>query len=180
MGTVAQQIISIERERVITLLNRAFADEWLAYYQYWIGAKVAVGPMRPAIVRELEEHAKDELRHAEMVADRIIQLGGTPLVSPELWSTNCNCPLIEPETQNSVKILEDNIRGEQCAIRSYYQLLLELKGKDPVTCTIIREVLRDEVEHEEDLQALLRDLQMRPRLNETKKFLNKVLEQMNS
>ncbi len=27
-------------DKVIKLLNRAFADEWLAYYQYWLGARV--------------------------------------------------------------------------------------------------------------------------------------------
>ena len=64
-------------EQLLKLLNMAFADEWLAYYQYWLGAKVVKGPMKEAVVAELLQHATDELRHADMVAGRIIQLGGT-------------------------------------------------------------------------------------------------------
>jgi hypothetical protein len=35
----------------------AFADEWLAYYQYWLGAKVVKGPMKEAVIAELLQHA---------------------------------------------------------------------------------------------------------------------------
>jgi len=39
--------------------------------------------MRENIVQELEQHAREELEHAEKLATRIIQLGGTPLIKPE-------------------------------------------------------------------------------------------------
>ncbi|MCD6079878.1 MAG: ferritin, partial [Candidatus Omnitrophica bacterium] len=64
MGTKRREIVGVDVEKLIELLNKAYADEWLAYYQYWIGAKVAEGMMRGAVVQELEEHAQDELRHA--------------------------------------------------------------------------------------------------------------------
>ena len=88
MGTKGREIIGVNVDKLIELLNKALADEWLAYYQYWIGAKVVVGPMRGAVVAELEEHAGDELKHAGMLVDRIIKLGGTPILKPEddqLW-----------------------------------------------------------------------------------------------
>ena len=40
MGTKGREILNIDPKQVITLLNKAFSDEWLAYFQYWIGAKV--------------------------------------------------------------------------------------------------------------------------------------------
>ncbi len=40
MGTKGREIVGEHAERVIELLNKALADEWLAYYQYWTGAKV--------------------------------------------------------------------------------------------------------------------------------------------
>ena len=43
MGTRGREIVGEHLDRVLELLNRAFADEWLAYYQYWIGAKVDEG-----------------------------------------------------------------------------------------------------------------------------------------
>ena len=68
---------------MLKLLNMAFADEWLADYQYWLGSKIVKGPMKEAVIAELLQHATDELRHAGMVAGRIIQLGGTPVTEPK-------------------------------------------------------------------------------------------------
>ncbi len=41
--------------------------------------------MKDAAIAELNQHATDELRHANMVAERILQLGGTPLLNPKEW-----------------------------------------------------------------------------------------------
>jgi len=38
MGTKGRSIVGMDVEEVLKLLNRAFADEWVAYYQYWLGA----------------------------------------------------------------------------------------------------------------------------------------------
>ncbi|MHB9014502.1 MAG: ferritin-like domain-containing protein, partial [Sulfurovum sp.] len=84
-------IRGIEISEIISVLNKAYADEWLAYYQYFIEAKVIKGIMKDAAIAELTQHATDELRHANMVADRILQLGGTPLLNPKEWFTHTNC-----------------------------------------------------------------------------------------
>ncbi len=152
------EIVEMEVEELIEKLNRALADEWLATYQYWLGARVLVGPMRGAAAGELAEHADDELRHAGLLAERIIQLGGTPLLSPEEWYKATNCGYEAPADPTVVPVLEQNIKGEQCAIDFYNGLLKELDGKDPVTYRMILEILEDEVEHEADLQSLLEDI----------------------
>ena len=85
MGTKGRQIVGMDVDELLCILNHAFADEWLAYYQYWLGAKVVKGPMKDAVASELLLHATEELAHADMLALRIIQLGGTPLLSPEEW-----------------------------------------------------------------------------------------------
>lgn len=85
MGTKGREIVGINTDRVLSLLNNVFADEWLAYYQYWIGARVDKRPMKEAVIAELLQHAADELRHADLVANRIIQLGTAPAISPKLW-----------------------------------------------------------------------------------------------
>jgi len=151
-------IKGVDINDIITGLNRAYADEWLAYYQYFIEAKVIKGIMKDAAIAELEQHAADELRHANLVADRILQLGGTPLLNPQEWFTHTNCGYEEPKNFDVVSILEDSIKGEQCAISVYSNLAELTKDKDIVTYDIVSQILADEVEHEEDLQALFDDI----------------------
>ncbi|HOY43279.1 MAG TPA: ferritin-like domain-containing protein [bacterium] len=158
MGTKGREIVGMNVDHIIELLNKAFADEWLAYYQYWLGAKVIAGPMKDAVIAELIQHAADELRHADMVANRIIQLGGTPLTTPQQWFKMSTCGYDEPADPFVKMILGQNIKGEQCAISVYNALLQEVGMKDPVTYNMAVQILQDEVMHEEDLQALLEDL----------------------
>jgi bacterioferritin len=159
MARVGNSIIKgIEIQEVINLLNNAYADEWLAYYQYFIEAKVIKGLMKDAVISELTLHAADELRHANMIAGRIIQLGGTPLLHPNDWLKHTNCGYDAPSNFDVVNILEDAIKGEQCAIRTYSSIIETTKNKDIVTYDLVSQILADEVEHEEDLQALHDDI----------------------
>lgn len=151
-------IKGVEINEVIKLLNKAYADEWLAYYQYFLEAKVIKGIMKDAAIAELTQHATDELRHANMVADRIIQLGGTPILNPKKWFSKTNCGYEEPKDFDVVSILEDSIKGEQCAISTYSELAEVVRDKDIVTYDMVSQILADEVEHEEDLQALHDDI----------------------
>ena len=160
MGTKGREIVGVNTEKVLLLLNKAFADEWLAYYQYWLGAKVVKGPMKEAVIAELLQHAADELRHADMVTTRIIQLGGTPATSPKIWYDFTNCGYDAPEDPYVLTLLEQNIKGEQCAIGVYNAMLAETRELDPVNYNMAVQILQDEVEHEEDLQALQEDIEL--------------------
>lgn len=64
----------LDVESLISQLNAALSEEWLAYYQYWVGALVVEGAMRADVQGEFEEHAEEERRHAQLLADRIIEL----------------------------------------------------------------------------------------------------------
>ena len=159
MVSKRSEIVSMDVSKLVELMNKALADEWLAYYQYWIGSKVVSGPMRGGISAELSEHAGDELKHAGMLVDRIIQLGGTPLLSPQDWYKMTNCGYEIPQDFWMVKVLEQNIKGEQCAIGSYSSLLNMVKDKDVITYNMVLSILEDEVEHESDLQAIMEDIE---------------------
>ena len=149
----------LEAQTVIELLNKAYCDEWLAYYQYFIESKVAKGLMKDAVIAELTLHAADELRHATMLTGRIIQLGGTPILHPSEWLTHSNCGYDAPTNPDVRAILDQAIKGEQCAITTYSSLLDIVREKDIVTYDLISQILADEVEHEEDLQSLFDDIE---------------------
>jgi len=159
MGTKGKAIVGMDVDELLKLLNKAFTDEWLAYYQYWIGAQIVKGPMKEAAIAELTEHAADELRHAQMLAGRITQLGGTPITDPNDWNKTANCAYLNPSNPYIKAIIEQGVEGERCAIDVYTRLLETTEGKDPITYQTVLSILTDEVDHEEDFQALLEDLE---------------------
>lgn len=160
MGTRGTEIVGMDVKELLDLLNKAFADEWFAYYQYWLGAKVVRGPMKDAVAAELLQHATEELAHADLVANRIIQLGGKPVTEPRLWYEWSGCGYLPPDDDYVRKILEQNIHGERCAISYYNELMKKTRDTDIITFNMVTTILAQEVEHEEDLQALLEDLDL--------------------
>lgn len=104
MGKRAIEIANLDVKELLQQLNEALAEEWLAYYQYWVGARVMEGPMRSEVEPELLLHATEELSHAELVAARIIQLGGTPLLNPKQWAKFSKCAYEEPTNPYSLAI----------------------------------------------------------------------------
>jgi len=160
MGSRGIALVGMDVGELLTLLNKALSDEWLAHYQYWVGSKVVAGPMKDAVITELLQHAAEEMAHAELLSTRIIQLGGTPVLTSEQWFKLTNCGYDAPTDPFVQAVLEQNIKGEQCAIGVYEKLMKITKDADPVTYNIALQIIEQEVEHEEDLQSLLADLQM--------------------
>jgi bacterioferritin len=160
MGTRGREIVGMDVNQLVDLLNRAFCDEWFAYHQYWLGAKLVKGPMKDAVASELLLHATEELAHSDLIANRIIQLGGKPILEPKLWYKWSGCGYDAPKNEYVKVILEQNIKGEQCAIGYYNELMKKTRDTDVVTYNMVLTILQQEVEHEEDLQALLEDIEL--------------------
>ena len=144
-------------EKLVKVLNKAYSDEWFAYHQYWIGSKIVRGPNKEAVIAILTLHATEENQHVVLLLTRIIQLGGTPVLEPRDWYRLTYCGYDAPTDPDVIKVLEQNIKSEQCSINMYNNLLVETRDKDPVTYTIVLGIFQMEVEHKEDLQALLDD-----------------------
>lgn len=155
MGKAGKKIVGVNVDKLIEMLNKALADEWLAYYQYWIGAKVVCGIMSDKVQKELLEHATEELGHADMLVERILQLEGIPLLNPKDWQEKTVCGYSAPKDFNVKPILEQNIEGERCAIDVYKNILEFVRAKDDVTFEIILKILKDEIKHEDDLENIL-------------------------
>jgi bacterioferritin len=159
MGKEAIKVASVDVEKLLEMLNAALSEEWLAYYQYWIGARLMEGPMRSEVEPELLLHADEELNHAVLVVDRIIQLGGTPVINPSEWIKLSSCAYEEPSDPYIEEILLQNLRGERCAIKRYQEIANYTAGKDHSTHQIAVQILNDEIEHEDDIESWLADLE---------------------
>lgn len=158
MGKQAINILNLDVSKLLTILNAALAEEWLAYYQYWIGARLMEGPMRSEVEPELLLHANQELNHAVLVVNRIIQLGGTPVINPSEWTKLARCPYDEPSDPYIETILEQNLKGERCAIQRYQEIADFTNGKDHSTHQIAVQILNEEIEHENDLEDWITDI----------------------
>jgi bacterioferritin len=147
-----------ETNELVAMLNRALADEWYAFYQYWIGANVVNGELVASVKAELQEHAEEEYEHAGMLVERIRELGGVPLLDPAEWAIVSNCGYHAPRDYETKPVLEQNIQGEICAISAYTSILEFLKGRDTATERIVTFILAQEEEHKRDLIGLLNKL----------------------
>ena len=114
---------------------------------------------RSEIEPELLLHANQELNHATMVVNRIIQLGGTPVSHPQDWFKLAGCAYDAPVDPYVEVILEQNLKGERCAIDRYQDIANFTNGKDHITHQIATTILGEEIEHENDIEDWLTDLQ---------------------
>ncbi len=145
--------------RFIELLNQAFADEWLSYYCFWIGAKVMVGPMRDEIAKEIAEMATEELRHAGILVDKIIELGGTPILAPKDWHKIANCGYEEPADFSVKAILFQGIKRKQSAVDAYKKLVSFMKSKTSFEHETIANILEEEIEQKDYLINIVEHLE---------------------
>ena len=148
----------LDVKSLIDQLNAALSEEWLAYYQYWVGALVVEGAMRADVQGEFEEHAEEERHHAQLIADRIIELEGVPVLDPKKWFELARCKYDSPTAFYSVSLSNQNVSPERCAILRYQEIANFTNGKDYTTCDIAKHILAEEEEHEQDLQDYLTDI----------------------
>lgn len=145
---------------LLSQLNAALAEEWLAYYQYWIGAQVIAGALRSEVQKEFMEHASDEAKHAQWLADRIVQLEGVPVLDPMQWTILSRCKYDAPLNPDSLILLTQNVKAERCAIVRYHELAQYTQGVDFTTCEMAKRILAEEEAHEHELQDFLADAKM--------------------
>ena len=136
----------MENAKIIESLNRMLSQEHACAIRYATHAAVIAGPYSEIVSARLKEVATDELLHAEKLRDRILALGGTPTMKVRSEDLRSASTLEE--------ILEVNIEEEERAIRGYTEILEELSMTNVILFQTIQEIIRDEQEHLEELDAL--------------------------
>lgn len=145
-----------KKEKIIEMLTKALADEWLASYQYWVCANLARGEGRTDAIPEFEQHFKEEMEHADRLMLRIKELGGKPITNPKDWQKLGN-PWTQVKTDDVKKQLQITIKAQQDAI-DYYDKLIDECKEDEISKRLCRSIMSDEAEHLYDLQMLLQEI----------------------
>ena len=145
-----------DRENVIETLNEALATELVCVLRYKRHYFMAAGIHAAPVAAEFLAHATEEMAHADLLAKRIIELGGEPNFSPDGLAARSHAEYVEGDSLASM-ITEDLI-AERIAIESYREMIAYLGNRDPSTVRMLEEILASEEEHAEDLSSLLKGM----------------------
>jgi len=141
---------------VITLLNEALATEIVCVLRYKRHYFMATGLSSLSVKGEFLQHATEEQVHADRLADRIVQLGGEPNLSPEGLLSRSHSEYVEGASL--VEMITEDLIAERIAIDSYREMITYVGTDDPTTRKVLEGILAQEEEHAEDLASLLKEL----------------------
>ena len=142
-----------DRNAIIALLNEALATELICVLRYKRHYSMAQGPHANAAKEEFAEHAKDELEHADRLAERIVQLGGAPDFSPDGLSERSHAEYAEGHSLRDM--MREDLVAERIAIESYREMIRFIGDSDPTTRRLLEAVLAKEEEHADDITSLM-------------------------
>jgi bacterioferritin len=144
-----------DRERVVGLLQQALATEIVCVLRYRQNYFAARGLRAKVAATEFLEHSKQELEHADRIAERIVQLGGDPDLNPATLGERSHAEYRIGKSLS--EMIRENLVAERIAIDSYREIAQYVGDDDPTTRRIMEEILAVEEEHADDLADLLQD-----------------------
>jgi bacterioferritin len=147
---------SADRETVLKLLNEALATEIVCTLRYRRHFFMAEGILAASIKQEFMTHAEEEQAHADLIAARIVQLGGEPNFDPSTLTERSHS---EYAVGNSLEdMVTEDLVAERVAIESYREMITYMDTRDSTTRRMLEGILAKEEEHAEDLASMLEDV----------------------
>lgn len=138
----------MDKETLINHLNEDLAGELSAIIQYITYAAKTTGPYRPLLSKFFLDEVNDERAHAEFLANKIVALGGTPATTPR--------PVADASSNR--EMVEAVLEAEKRAVEDYSQRAKEAEAYGDKGLVIqLEDMIRDESEHFEETEAILRD-----------------------
>jgi len=142
-----------DRQKVLKLLNEALATEIVCVLRYRRHHFMASGIHGQSVGAEFLVHSNEEQGHADLLAARIVQLGGEPDFSPDSLSARSHAEYVPADTL--ADMIRENLVAERIAIDSYRDMVRYLGDQDPTTSVLLKQILAVEEEHADELADLL-------------------------
>ena len=98
-------------------------------------------------------HANEEAAHADLLAQRIVQLGGSPDFAPSTLLSRSHAQY--DESSDLQDMVRANLVAERIAVEAYRQMIQLIGDKDPTTRRMLEGILADEEEHADELKDWL-------------------------
>lgn len=137
----------MDKPKVILAMNEALKMELTSALKYLNFSFRVFGPTRKPIVEHFLEEAKESFDHATMLGDKIVALGGTPVVAADLPRT--------PGKGTLDDMLNAAVENEKAAIAIYSELLDMSRDETPLRVLFENQILAEQ-EHFEELSKMLR------------------------
>jgi len=145
-----------DRATVVRVLNEALATEIVCVLRYRRHHFMATGINAEPAAAEFLVHANEEQAHADLIAQRIVQLGGEPNFSPDGLLTRSHAEYVEGDSLT--EMIREDLVAERVAIDSYREMIDYLANDDSTTRRMLETILAMEEEHADDLVSLLEEV----------------------
>jgi bacterioferritin len=119
---------------------------------------MAKGIHSRSIADEFLAHSNEEQGHADLIAERIVQLGGEPDFAPAGLTGRSHAQYVEGAALPDM--VKEDLVAERIAIDSYRDFIGYLGDKDPTTRRMLESILAVEEQHADELADLLRQADM--------------------
>ena len=139
----------MDQKEVLKSLNKILEHELAGVVKYTHYAFMVQGPYRLSVVQWLREQALESLAHAEAVGEHVTSLGEHPTLKIS--------DLLETHKHSTEDILNECLEHEREAIKSYYELLNNVKDGSIMLEEFARTQSAAEEMHEAELKKMLRD-----------------------
>jgi bacterioferritin len=138
---------------VIRVLNEVLATELVCVLRYRRHYYTASGINAESIKSEFLQHAQEEEQHVDWVANRIVQLNGSPNLNPEGLAARSHSEY--QEGGDLLSMIREDLIAERIAIESYSEIVRWLGNDDVTTRKLMEEILKTEEKHADDMKTLL-------------------------
>ena len=142
-----------DRNAVLQMLNDSLATELVCVLRYRRHHFMARGIHSQSVAQEFLVHSTEEQGHADLIAARIVQLGGEPDFAPDGLSRRSHAEYIAGDPLAGM--IREDLVAERIAIDSYREFIQYLGDKDPTTRRMLEEIMAVEEEHADELADLL-------------------------
>lgn len=146
----------VDKAKIIQLLNDSLATEIVCTLRYRRHHFMSKGIYSKTVSNELLVRANQELGHADILAERIVQLGGAPDFSPDELSSRSHAEYVEAD--NLIDMVKENLVAEHIAIDNYREIIQYLGDRDTTTRHLLEDILQVEEDHAEEMSGLLDNL----------------------
>lgn len=151
-GAVTQSYKGVV-QKTISILNEALATEIVCVLRYMHHYFMATGVHGRSVAHQFKEHADAEREHADMIGERIQQLGGKPDFNPKSLLERSVSQYVEGETLG--EMIREDLIAERIVIDVYQGMIRFFGDNDPTTRVMIEQILKEEEEHASELADLL-------------------------